>query len=298
MRTCSGNIPQLFYTRYPDDGHDLALPPAHRTQAIAIEASGQALQPYRPGGRDAGEHSVLIAGDDLAILEAYTQLVQSVWPACRVVHATNERLALDMLRGERPSLVLLDRMMPGIDGFGLLDAVRSDARLRAVPVVVLVAHGPTQPEIARFSDAIAALLIKELFTLEETRAQIKRALAGRKRLRSATRRMVREVMVYIHEHYAEPLTRDALAAAAAVSPRHLTRCFAAEVGIPPIAYLNRYRIREAKRLLRSGERSIGEIARAVGFSNIAYFDVVFRREVGLVPSDYRWCHQAGDQRSS
>jgi AraC-like DNA-binding protein len=102
-------------------------------------------------------------------------------------------------------------------------------------------------------------------------------------------------MTYIHEHYAEPLTRDALAKLASVSSRHLTRSFDAEVGMPPMTYLKRYRIHEAMRLLRVDETSIAEIARAVGFSNNAYFDVVFRREVGLAPSDYRRCHQATEQ---
>jgi transcriptional regulator GlxA family with amidase domain len=187
-------------------------------------------------------------------------------------------------------------MTPDVDGFGMLEAIQLDEGLRNVPVVVLTAQMLAQREIAHLSHAIAAILIQELFTVEETLSHIKQALCGNKKLHRATRRMVHEVMVYIHEHYAEPLTRDTLAHFAAVSSRHLTRCFAAEVGISPIAYLNRYRMREAKCLLRRGEASIVEIARAVGFSNNAYFDVVFRREVGLAPSDYRRFHQADDHQ--
>jgi AraC-like DNA-binding protein len=192
--------------------------------------------------------------------------------------------------------VLLNLMTPTVDGFDMLEAMQLDEGLRNVPVIVLTAQMLAQRDIARLSDAITAILIQDLFTVEETLAHIKQVLTGNKKLHRATRHMVHEVMVYIHERYAEPLTRDTLANFATVSSRHLTRCFAAEVGISPIAYLNRYRIREAKRLLRGGEGIIIEIARAVGFSNNAYFDVVFRREVGLAPSDYRRFHQAGDHQ--
>jgi YesN/AraC family two-component response regulator len=261
-----------------------------------MEAADQVLQRYwrREGAADG--HSILIVDPDPGILETYKCLLQTIWPECRVFQALDERLALDILQCIRPSLVLLDLMLPSGDGFGMLEAMRLDGGLRNIPVIVLTAQMLAQRDIARLNDAIAAILIQELLTVEETLAHIKQVLARGKKLGSATRRMVREVMAYIHEHYAEPLTRDALANIAAVSSRHLTRCFDAEVGIPPMTYMNRYRIREARRLLRCGERSIIEIARAVGFSNNAYFDVVFRREVGLAPSDYRQRHQAIDHQ--
>jgi YesN/AraC family two-component response regulator len=294
MRGCPHNLTLFFYSRYHEQGHDSAPTLDYRTKPVGIEAPGQAFQRYRLGDGDANEHSVLIVDDGPGILEVYRRLLQAIWPGCRVFQALNEQLALDMLRRVRPSLVLLDLIMPSVDGFGMLEAMQSDERLRAIPVIVLTAQLLTQPDMARLNDQIATILIKGLFTVEETLAHIKQVLDGSKKLSGATRRMVREVMAYIHEHYAEPLTRDALANVASVSSRHLTRCFDAEVGLPPMTYLNRYRIREAMQLLWEAENSITEIARAVGFSNNAYFDVVFRREVGLAPSDYRRCHQAVD----
>ena len=49
---------------------------------------------------------------------------------------------------------------------------------------------------------------------------------------------------------------------ASVSPRHLTRCFAQELGISPITYLHRWRIRQARRLLDETSQSITDIAAA------------------------------------
>ena len=134
---------------------------------------------------------------------------------------------------------------------------------------------------------MAAVLQKGLFTAEETLAHIEQALARNKRLGSETQRMVRQVMAYIHEHYAEPLAREDMASHVGVSARHLTRCFQQEVGLSPIAYLNRYRVKQAKQLLEAGDSSITEVAEAVGFASSGYFTDAFRREVGMSPREYQ-----------
>ncbi|MGQ9494492.1 MAG: helix-turn-helix transcriptional regulator [Anaerolineae bacterium] len=72
-----------------------------------------------------------------------------------------------------------------------------------------------------------------------------------------------------------------------VSPNHLTRCFRQETGLTPVAYLNRYRIQQAKELLKRTDSTITRIATEVGFSDGSYFARVFQREEGVSPSAYR-----------
>jgi transcriptional regulator GlxA family with amidase domain len=187
---------------------------------------------------------------------------------------------------------LLDIVGPDVAEAGLLATLEAEEHLVDVPVVVLTAQALTESQLAHLGDGITAVLRQGLFTAEETFAHIERALSGGTRQHGTARQMTRRVMGYIHEHYAEPLTRDALAMYVHVSPRHLTRCFVNETGISPMKYLTRSRILEAQELLRRGMRTISDIAGAVGFSSNAYFDVVFRRELGLAPSDYR--HRTSD----
>jgi AraC-like DNA-binding protein len=152
---------------------------------------------------------------------------------------------------------------------------------------VLTAQALTQKDMARLNQGVVAVLGKGLFSMEETLAHIEQALSVNRRLGSDTQRTVRKAMAYVHEHYAETLARGDLAAVAAVSARHLNRCFAEEMGISPMTYLHRYRIAQAKRLLETGGKSITEIALAVGFSSSSYFAEVFRRETGVSASEYR-----------
>jgi AraC-like DNA-binding protein len=95
-----------------------------------------------------------------------------------------------------------------------------------------------------------------------------------------------KAVVYIHSHYAEPITRRDVADFVGLSERHLTRCFRQEMGITPITYLNRYRINQAKVLLGAGKKGITEVALDVGFSSSGYFTRVFRQEVGVAPSAF------------
>jgi len=94
-------------------------------------------------------------------------------------------------------------------------------------------------------------------------------------------------MAYVHEHYPEVFTRETLARYVGVSEDYLTRCFRQELGLTPMAYLNRYRVSRAKEMLSAGRKSVTEVAIAVGFSDTKYFSRVFRREVGVSPAAYR-----------
>ena len=215
------------------------------------------------------------------------RVVQTALPDSRVLQASNGRIALEIMQHERPALVLLDLMMPELDGMGVLAAMQADEKLRGIPVIVLTAQTLMQEEMALLAGGVTAVLQKGMFTADETLAHIEQALARDKRLGSETQRMVRRAMAYIHEHYAEPLAREDVASHVGVSARHLTRCFQQEVGLSPIAYINRYRVKQAKQLLEAGDSSITEVADAVGFASSGYFADAFRREVGMSPREYQ-----------
>jgi AraC-like DNA-binding protein len=180
-----------------------------------------------------------------------------------------------------------------MDGFTVLEMMRQRETLREVQVIVLTAQILTAEDMARLQQGVAVVLQKGLFSTTEVMTQISTTLARRKHLGSEAQRIVRQTMATIHERYAEPLTRDELAQRLGVSERHLNRCFQQEMGLPPMTYLNRYRVKRAKELLEQGDRSVTEVALAVGFSDSNYFGRVFRQEVGVSPGAY----QRGDRFS-
>jgi YesN/AraC family two-component response regulator len=177
--------------------------------------------------------------------------------------------------------------MPVMDGFAVLDKMRADERLQKVPVIVVTGHVLTEAEMTQLHRGVAAVLEKGLFGLDETVARIGAALERKRRLSSEAQRLIRTAMAFIHENYAQPLSRKDIAKHISIADDYLTFCFRQELGTTPIKYLQRYRINRAKTLLKEGTLSITEIAGRVGFSDSSYFSRIFHRETGISPEEFR-----------
>jgi threonine synthase len=81
----------------------------------------------------------------------------------QIDEAHDGRAGLEMVRGNPPDLILLDMMMPELDGFGVLDGLKEDGRLQDVPVIVITAKDLTATEKQRLSGRVKGLLQKGTF---------------------------------------------------------------------------------------------------------------------------------------
>jgi signal transduction histidine kinase/DNA-binding LacI/PurR family transcriptional regulator/CheY-like chemotaxis protein len=277
----SGAILELDYLTKPIGAPELAQ---------ALWRVGWAESTAAEGETATGGKTILIVDDDPGVLDMHAQIVRTQFPQYHILSAAGGREALRLLQTGRPDLVLLDLMMPDLDGFGVLEAMQEMETTRQIPVIVLSARTMTEEEMARLNRSVAAVLRKGIFTSTETLAHIKDALVHRQKLNSEVQRLARKAMVYIHEHYAEPIAREEIAHYVSVSEGYLSRSFNQETGLSLIHYLTRYRIQQAKQLLSTGEKTVAEIALEVGFSDSNYFSRVFRQEVGVSPLAYRLAH--------
>lgn len=94
-----------------------------------------------------------------------------------------------------------------------------------------------------------------------------------------------------------PVTTEAMAGRAGLSPRTFLRRFRKATGLTPTAYTQRLRIDRARGLLEASTRPVKAIAWDVGYSDVAAFTRLFNRIVGLSPSDYRRRFAASDGRA-
>lgn len=95
------------------------------------------------------------------------------------------------------------------------------------------------------------------------------------------------MLSFIHEHYQQPITVQQIASAAGICERECFRCFARVLDTTPKAYLARYRVSAAARLLTETTLSITEIAYQCGFANSSYFGKVFHQMLGRTPREFR-----------
>jgi CheY-like chemotaxis protein len=82
---------------------------------------------------------ILVVDDDQDFREALSEvLTDAGYP---VQQAENGELALQRVAEEAPGIVLLDLKMPVLDGWGVMERMRSDARSSAIPILILSAYG-------------------------------------------------------------------------------------------------------------------------------------------------------------
>lgn len=280
------SIPVLFYAAVRESGAVLELD--YLTKPVEMAELTRALdQHWLAAGVVAATRTFLVVDDDPNTLEMHARIVQNHAPGSRVLRAHTGREALALLERGAVDLVLLDLMMPEMDGFAVLEAMREREALRDIPVIVVTGQVLTEAEMARLNQGVVRVLNKGVFDLDETLAQVDATLRRQQRLSSEAQRLVRKAMAYVQQNYQESLSRQDLARYVGMSDDYLTYCFRQELGMTPIAYLNRYRITQAKRLLKESDRTITQIALEVGFSDSGYFSRVFRREAGLSPDAFR-----------
>lgn len=99
--------------------------------------------------------------------------------------------------------------------------------------------------------------------------------------------LLRRAVDYLNQNYAQPVTLGQVAAKVYASPSYISRLFKKELGVNFVDYLNEIRIARAKELLGTAEYKAYEVAGLVGISNPHYFSKLFKRYVGMTPSEYR-----------
>jgi signal transduction histidine kinase/DNA-binding response OmpR family regulator len=148
---------------------------AHLTKPVDRDALLGALRGEGGFGDQARGGDVLVVEDDAdsrALLRR--SLERAGYP---VVEAVDGRDALERLRQSRPSLILLDLLMPRMDGFALLDALRARDDWREIPVVVVSSKTITAEDRARLGDT--AVLQKGSYTSAELLQSVSDVSAAR-----------------------------------------------------------------------------------------------------------------------
>lgn len=104
----------------------------------------------------------------------------------------------------------------------------------------------------------------------------------------AQKNRMTECMRYIDRNFSEELSLACLAEVCGVSEEHFCRSFRLCTGMRPFEYINRLRVQKAKEyMVEYGKMSCREIGRRCGFGSGSYFSLMFRREVGMTPTEYR-----------
>lgn len=114
---------------------------------------------------------------------------------------------------------------------------------------------------------------------------------------STDQNIIRQVKELIHNNYNKPISLSQVANQVHLSPAYLSRLFKQRTGQSFIDYLTQVRVNEAKALLLAEDKTIDQIASAVGFNNNSYFTAVFKKREGVTPSEFRQRRRGGGSRA-
>jgi signal transduction histidine kinase len=150
----------------------------------------------------AADRASILLADDNADMRDYVRRLLGVYYDVRV--AEDGEAALRDAREHRPDLVLSDVMMPRLDGFGLLAALRGDEQLRELPVIMLSARAGDEARVEGLDAGADDYLVKP-FAASELLARVRSNLKLA-RLRSETAEQLRQINDSLEQRVAEEIT--------------------------------------------------------------------------------------------
>jgi PAS domain S-box-containing protein len=137
----------------------------------------ESLRAHIPGTRN-GNSSILLVDDDSKMLELLEEALHSVGYGTQSVQ--NGAQALDVLATRPVAAVVLDLMMPGIDGFEVIRRIRHSDSLRSLPVFVMTAKNLTRDELKLLTSQTQALIQKSGSWHQDLLAEIGQVTQGNK----------------------------------------------------------------------------------------------------------------------
>jgi PAS domain S-box-containing protein len=171
------DIPVVMVTILDDSNLGYALgasefitKPVDRSRLAAVLAKHRAAG--KPG-------AALIVEDDADTREMLGRILKK--EGWEVGGAGNGREALERIAASRPDLILLDLMMPEMDGFELVEHLRREGRSPAIPIVVVTAKEITEEDRRRLNHSVDRILRKGACTQEEVARMVRDLLESRRR---------------------------------------------------------------------------------------------------------------------
>jgi len=255
--------------------------------------------------------AILLVDDEEEILEFLDKILKKKYT---VYKADNGDEALAILSAEIVQLVVSDVMMPGMDGFQLCKAIKSNFEYSHIPVILLTAKNTIQSKVEGL-ELGADAYIEKPFSKEHLLAQIASLITNRSMIKEyfassplvhiksmahsrSDERFLELLNETIYKNLEdEYLDVEKLAKILNMSRITLYRKIKAISNLTPIELINITRLKRAAELLAGGDHKIYEVADMIGFSSQSNFARNFHKQFNMTPTDYMHLKQAEGKKS-
>lgn len=246
--------------------------------------------------------TILIVDDDTEIINYMRLLFAKDY---RLITCLDAESALDEMRAEEPNLVLSDVAMPGKDGYELCQEIKQDIQLSHIPVILVTAKVTAENQVEGLNVGADAYVTKP-FEPAVLSALIQSQLKNRERVRkllstsTTTEEVVVDVLSAQDKHFMEELYKlmeeelsnseldvTRITKLLLISRTKLYYKIKGLTGETPSNFFRTYKLNRAAELLKSGQYTVSEISDKCGFSTQSHFSVVFKKQFGVTPTEYK-----------
>ena len=267
-------------------------------KVINIDEDITTLKFKEPKEPDSPE--ILLIEDDVELMKYVGELLEDKY---RILTSNTCETGLELAISKEPALIILDIMMPGMDGFELCHKIKTDIRISHIPVIHLTALSSIDDRIKGLSTGADSYISKP-FHPEHLIVSVDKLIEQRKQLKShfqkefflqpekstlpsIDERFLKKVMSYIENNLSEPeLKVESLSREIGISSAHLYRKIKSLTGLSTNELIRKARLKRAADLLSTRQGTISEIMYEVGFSNHSYFAKCFHEEFGFSPKEF------------
>ena len=250
------------------------------------------IQPYQTD-----KPEVLIIDDNVDI-RTYLRSVLS--EKYNVSEAADGKVGLELARKIVPDIVLSDIMMPVMDGLAFCQQLKTDKAISHIPVILLTARSLDEQRAEGYEHGADAYLSKP-FSLRLLLSRIDNLIESRKKLNQTwskgveddeignisneiDKSFLKQLRKIIQENLANSdLSVEQIGDEIGLSRVQLYRKVKALTGYSPVEIVRKARLTRARHLLQTTERTVSEVAYAVGFSTPSYFSKCYKDEFGENP---------------
>lgn len=102
-----------------------------------------------------------------------------------------------------------------------------------------------------------------------------------------TEEMIQQITEYLDEHYMEKVSLQEIAEKFHLNYYYLVHIFKSKMGMSPMKYITNRRIGESQNLMMNSALSITQIGEKLGFTDCCHFSSLFKKYIGITPSEYR-----------